>query len=516
MKKIFFLIAIITILLSSCENATDIIQDGEVNDEKTFTSTAQMNLYLEETYDKLSTGGATLINAGTNTFNNIGVSAILTDEVGVGRGGSATELYRFTVATNNDYSRFIWIDNYQVINYCNRILRGSTLVTPTSTADRVLYNSILAQTRALRAFSHLQLLTYFSPNMKDDAAIGVVKMDRVPTILEKLPRNSNKEVFELIEADLDFAALNIAPVVAARPWTYVTLPMINATRARMYAYRGNYVKAEQFADAVISNSNLVLTDGTVYTTSGAFYANTSNNAYKQMFQDVIRGEVIWSIGRAIGKSSISSVFNVNASNTAGVTTFDMNRSLFNILDNSGTPWDIRRRVNIDPTAVINPTYTLGVNYQISDNLCIDKYSGITGAQLVNDIKAFRLSEMFLIKAEARAQAGALLTVATILKNIRDKRSYTGARPLPVYASPTEAWADILLERRVELCFEGHRYIDLKRLGALANKSIERDPLDCSTFNLSLCGFPVTDYRFTLPIPLREIAGNPTIAQNPGY
>jgi starch-binding outer membrane protein, SusD/RagB family len=235
-----------------------------------------------------------------------------------------------------------------------------------------------------------------------------------------------------------------------------------------------------------------------------------------MFQDQIRGEVIWSIGRVPGKQTIGSVFNVNSSAFSGISTFEMNRSLFNILDNNGAPWDVRRRANIDPTSIIDPSYATSTNYQVSDVLVVDKYSGIANAQLTNDIKVFRLSEMFLIKAEARAQANDLAGVGTILKRIRDARSTAGPRPLPTYANVTEAWADILLERRVELCFEGHRYIDLKRLGALANKTIERDPKDCSFFNLTSCSFPVTDYRFTLPIHLNETTANRNIQQAPGY
>ena len=501
------------LVVSSCEDATTITQDGEVNDVATFTSTGQMRLFLMEAYDK--------IDGGSNNLNGIAVSSILTDEVGVGKNGSASSLYKFSVSIDNGYSNVIWLDNYTVINYCNRIIRGSALVTPVDAADQLAYNDILAQAKALRAYCHLQLLTYFSTNMKDDNALGVILMDRVPNLLERLPRNTNGEVFGLIESDLDYAYANIQPSPAStlKPWTYVSKGMINAVRARMYAYRGMYTLAEQYATSAIADSGVGITNGTTYTSSAAFYAAAgSNNTYKKMFQDLDRGEVIWSIGRSVGKTSIASTYFVNATNAGGLAVFDMNRNLFNILDNGGAPWDIRRRVNIDPTATVDVNYLTSSNYTTSDNLCIDKYSGITGAAagLINDLKAFRVSEMVLIQAEARAFANDLPGVATLLKSIRDKRSITGPRPLTTYANSTEAWADILLERRVELCFEGHRYIDLKRLGALANQTIDRHPLDCSSYSLPECSFPVTDYRFTLPIPLDEVSGNPTIQQNPGY
>ena len=508
MKNLKFLLLLILCTFSSCEEATQIIQDGEVNDAVTFTSTKQMNLFLSETYDRLM--------GSTNTLNEIGLSSILTDEVGIGRGSSPTDVYRFTLNTNNGYSTQIWLDYYTVINYCNRLIRGANLVVPVDAADQLVYNDILAQARALRAYSHLQLLTYFSTNMKDNNAVGVILMDRVPTVQEKLPRNTNGEVFALIESDLNYAASNIQPVTAAvKPWAYVSKDMVNAVRARMYAYRGNYTLAENFADLVINTSGLSLSNGTVYNPL-SFYALSSTNDYKRMFQDLTRGEVIWSIGRALNKSTIGSVYNVNGSNLAGISTFEMNRNLFNILDNGGSPWDIRRWANIDPTSVVDVNYSTSTNYNFSDVLVVDKYSGITGSALTNDIKAFRLSEMYLIKAEARANANDFPGVATILKTIRDKRSYTGARPLPVYSNATSAWADILQERRVELCFEGHRYIDLKRLGGVAGVGVDRNPLDCSAYALAICSIPLNDFRFTLPIPLNELSANPQIQQNPGY
>lgn len=527
MKKIKYLVLLLVVAFNSCEDATTIIQDGEVNDVVTFTSTGQMKAYLLEAYDKLEQSTPT---------SGIAASSLLTDEVGIGRGGSVTsEFYKFNVSVNNGFSSAIWSDNYATINYCNRIIRGSALVTPVDAADLLVYNDVLAQTRALRAFCNLQLLTYFSTNMKDDNALGVILLDRVPTPLEALPRSTNGEMFAFMIADLDFAYANIQPNSSAKSWTYVSKGMINAVRARMYAYRGQYVLAEQYATSAISDSGRTITDGTTFTTIPAFSsAGGSNNLYKRMFQDLDQGEMIWSIGRSAGKTAIGSAYAVNLSATSGVTLFDMNRSLFNILDNGATfgsnaagvtasqVKDVRRFVDIDPSQVVTggPTgYLTATNYQTSDNLPIDKYSGIAGSgnALINDIKAFRVSEMVLIQAEARAFANDLPGVAAKLQLIRDKRAINGPAPaLPVYANVTEAWADIVLERRLELAFEGHRYIDLKRLGTLANASIDRHPLDCSTYSLPECSIPVTDFRFTLPIPRVETDANPSIVQNPGY
>jgi len=408
-------------------------------------------------------------------------------------------------------------------------MRGAQLIVPQNAAEQTEYNSIIAQGRALRAFAHFQLLSYFSTDLKNDNALGVMLLDFVPTINQDIARSSNGQVFSLIESDLEFAFNNVQTNSSAKPWAFVSRNMINALRARMYAYRGNYTLSLQYSQWVLDNSGLSLSNGTAIPAGtigstawhNSLVGSATVNNYRRMWNDQIQGESIWSLARynVAGMQNMSGFYNTNQSNLGGAVLFDMGRKTFNLL-NSG--WDIRRYVYIDPTSIVAADYNTVVDYKNNDVLIVDKYPGITGAPLVNDIKIFRISEMLLLKAEALANSGqingASQSVASILKSIRDLRSYAGARPLPIYTNATEAWADILLERRLELCFEGHRYMDLKRLGALANLTIDRDPLDCSTYTLTECSMPVTDNRFTFPIPLNELNGNDLIRnqQNPGY
>ena len=127
--------------------------------------------------------------------------------------------------------------------------------------------------------------------------------------------------------------------------------------------------------------------------------------------------------------------------------------------------------------------------------------------------------MYLILAECYANEGNFNggsnSVASVIKQIKDARSFLGAQALPSYADATAAWAGILNERRLELCFEGHRYIDLKRLANLAGQTMDRDATDDQISGAEL-SIPNNDYRYTLPIPLDEIIANPNIQQNPGY
>lgn len=124
--------------------------------------------------------------------------------------------------------------------------------------------------------------------------------------------------------------------------------------------------------------------------------------------------------------------------------------------------------------------------------------------------------MLLIVAEAKAHNNDLTGAATAIKMLRDAR-FGSAQALAVYSSQQEAFAAILDERRVEFAFEGHRWKDIKRLGARANQGVSRDAVDVAEFGMTQTLAP-DDYRFTLPLPLVEFNANPDLRaqQNPGY
>jgi hypothetical protein len=545
MKKIslLFLLAV-GLFYSSCEDASTIVQDGEFGEAQTFRTVADMQLYLNEVYDRAS------------VQNEIGFTSIITDETGVGNqnAGQNRDLYGFILNSNDAFSEGIWGTHYILINYANRLIRGAARVTPEA-SEVAAYNSIVAQARALRAFGHFQLLTYFSTDLTDDNALGVILVDRVFELTDKFPRNTNGEVFALIESDLNFAYDNIidqttATISNGKPWTYLSKNAINALRARMYAYRGNYPLALQYANQVIADSPALTAAGPVVPSNvtaavgttawnNAFYSATNpSSPYRRMLADFDRGEIIWSLDRPVGKGSVASLFYFNRTNFTGGSYQDMGRNLFNLLEqnngapttpNSSTSSDVRRFAYIDPTSRIdqagytgsplNPQsgyYDTDPSYQLNDALLIDKYPGKSGADLNNDLKVFRVSEMYFIRAEALVAAGDLPGAAAAIKAVRDARTFRAPFPvLPVYANATAAWADILLERRLELAYEGHRYIDLKRLGSRAGGlTIDRYTRDCEL--VPTCSITTDDYRFTVPVPISEINANGQIQQNPGY
>ena len=223
----------------------------------------------------------------------------------------------------------------------------------------------------------------------------------------------------------------------------------------------------------------------------------------------------------------------------GSPFYEVSRALHNILNptnvlggalNANTTLDIRAKAILAPSSTVDANYATSANYINTDRLIIQKYGGVatgttTSATTAsgafnNDLKIARLSEMYLIKAEARVAANDLAGAATQIDIIRDKRFSTN-QTAPVYATAAAAWQGILTERRVEFAFEGYRFIDLKRLGALAGVALDRDAADYSAPSSNYpaanpANLPITSFKWALPIPQEEFNANPGVQQNPGY
>lgn len=494
--KILFLI-VSSMFITSCNDAIDIVQDGELLEPNAFETIADMELALNGTYRQF------------DYETGIGFSSIFTDEVKIGFANGGQGLsdgeYGFILNPGSGDAAGIWASNYRMINFANRLIRGSQFVEydEENAAQVQSFNNILGQAYALRAFAHFQLMTYFSTDLSDNNALGVIKMDYVPDAFGlQLARNTNGEIYELIENDLAFAENNIISNLSATR-TFISKSFIYALRARMYAYRELYVQAEQNVDQLVTLLNL-----------------TPKASFSFIWQDApivppINNEVIFKLERTgTGDNRIGGIWFSVDHTISGSPFYEVGNALHNLMNPDNIPYasvqDIRYQNTFGSGSVLNdPARPKKV-------LLLNKYPSSEGLQRLNDVKVFRMGEMHLIKAEARIAAGDLTGCASVLTNLRAVRNGVdvGSLTPPVYANAQEAWEDVLKERRIELAFEGHRYVDLKRLGQKANATIDRAPIDCAINNA--CSLPLNDYRFTMPIPVLETNANSVIQQNPNY
>ena len=132
----------------------------------------------------------------------------------------------------------------------------------------------------------------------------------------------------------------------------------------------------------------------------------------------------------------------------------------------------------------------------------------TGKFIKSDINVvlFRFEEMLLINAEASFKLDP--TDVSALTNLNLVAVNRGALPYV-----TVSVANILLERRKELCFEGFRFDDIARYKM---DMPVVDEIKQTYDDLGAAGITYGSYRYAFPIPLREMNANSNTVQNKGY
>lgn len=117
----------------------------------------------------------------------------------------------------------------------------------------------------------------------------------------------------------------------------------------------------------------------------------------------------------------------------------------------------------------------------------------------NDVPIIRISDIYLIRAEARLRSGDESGALDDVNLLRSKRNAPG-KTLPTLSSIT--LEDILRERGFELYWEGLRRQDLIRFGKFTEAYQEK---------------PVTnETKILFPLPTSAVDVNENLTQNPGY
>lgn len=138
---------------------------------------------------------------------------------------------------------------------------------------------------------------------------------------------------------------------------------------------------------------------------------------------------------------------------------------------------------------------------------------------------FRYAEILLNYAEAEYFLGDEPAAREYVNMVRSRPS---VQMPAITEGGTQLLTRIQHERQIELCFEDHRYFDIRRwkiapvvLNVLPKRmDIVKDPVTGKkTYTVNTMEnftFGFTDKNYLLPIPRTEIDKNPQLVQNPGY
>lgn len=479
--------SMVLLLAMSCSDATDIVQDGELNEAAAIKDVVDLQSALNSVYSSYGPDFG-----GNGSGDVIYFNAIFTDNLksGVANNGQGSQAYGFLVdISGNSISEFLWPNRYLTIFRANIALNALNNLTIEST-DLDEANHIKGQLLALRALAHFDLFQYFTSDYQNDAALSIINVDFIPTIADQFERNTVAETLAFIKADLNEAATLLDPN--------------NSTSANPIFINNDFIDALKVNIALLEGDN----SSTIMNLAESLLAKyplANQTEYINIFSDDSNAEVIFKLSRVNGTNGIGDLFYFNQVDPDDAY-LEASNELYNEL--SEVPNDIRFFTNIDSQSNFIATND-------PDNLLlIGKYPGSGDGLQINDIKVMRSAEILLIKAEMEARNNMLVEAATSIQDLRTARVGT-PQPLPVYTNLNDALVDILKERRKELCFEGQRFLDLKRLGGELNIGVDRLSVDCESFEAP-CNLEANNFRFTLGIPQSELNGNRVITQNSGY
>ncbi|WP_445384179.1 RagB/SusD family nutrient uptake outer membrane protein [Robiginitalea sp. IMCC44478] len=415
-----------------------------------------------------------------------GIPDILSDNVVlVQTGRTSNELYydyRY-VPNSGGAIPLYWSEAYEAVNAANLIIGQID-----NLADGPEKDNILGQALAARAWAHFDLVRTFaqiptqSANAGSSDGIVYIKVEDGDTgdPFAQPSRETVDSNYAEIIGDLQRASQLIG---ASNGEGRLNRNGVFGMLSRVYLYNGDYQDAIDAANQV--------------TTSLATAAELLD-----MYEDTTNSGIV--IELSVNTSSESNFNNVGvlysqSNSSSTISEYAIEYEFFTSID----PNDLRRNV----------IQFVGTN-QGNDYNAIRKFLGEAGQ--VNgrlDIKVMRAAEVLLNKAEAQFELGLEPQALATLDQLRAQR-FTG------FSSPGEtgqALEDaIQFNRRVELCFEGHRFFDLKRRGEAVQRSAFGDIIDGSGTPAEVQTLSAGDFRFQLPIPIAEINANPNMAQNSGY
>lgn len=374
--------------------------------------------------------------------------------------------------------------NYTIIDRANRVLAALPKADSTKTGDETKRRLLRGEALFLRAYAHFELFRYYCGNYSAD---GLAMPYMTTPNIATQARIKMGDYFQQMIADITEAKtllpnnltdINRANVAAA-----------NGLHARIALYMKDWVNAETYASNYITAVPL----STLSTFPGIWTdANNAEQAFRLIRTTTVGGR-------------IGSLFrNTSASTSAiGTVVWKPSTKLWNSYDQAN---DIRFAAYLRDEPLLTSASR--------QSKVIYKYWGTgiaTTNENVNNAKVFRTAEMYLIRAEARAEQGKFTGTNSAESDINALRAvringYTNV----TFGSKTAAIDAIMLERFKELAFEGHRFWDLKR----RSLPVERLAADAPT--TTALTLPADNFRFVLPIPQTEIQANTLMQQNPGY
>lgn len=356
-------------------------------------------------------------------------------------------------------SMYSWeyTNTYKTINGMNVILWGVEDALGTNTEKEL----VRAKALVIRAYNYLILVNLFGePYNYNKEAPGIVLKSKIINEAAMV-RSTVSEVYEQIVEDLETASAIFAKYPKTRGDYMPNTTATDIILSRVYLYMEEWDKAIIAADRAIASSE-GLTNYTALP-EGRYYMTSYDNI-----------EVEW----LFASTRMDQLFIPSESLMALFDEHDRRQDF--LVHDGSDGWMISGIIKKDSEKLGGPNVMI------------------------------RTAEAFLNRAEAKVLAEASDTEGA-LKDLNELRRHRilGYQDVSI-TDPTLLLEEIRNERRLELCFEGHRWYDLRRYGMPAIYHDFRTSLANPLLRYTL---QEKDPLYTLPFPSVVVDNNVLLEQN---
>jgi hypothetical protein len=446
--RIYISILLLSLISVSCDDLLTPQPVDLITDDQVLEDASSARVVLTSAYRDLASFGAPKIIAGDLTADNLIHNGTFTQY---------REISSKDMSASNGSASALWGSIYSLSYVASFLYEG----LPNIDISQSEFDEITAAASFLRAYA------YF---------VGAYTFGGVPIVTttdvdanREIPRSTLEETLAFVESELLYA-LDKLPEESFNSGD-VTNGAVKALLARYYLYTENWSEAEKYATDVIEGNG------------------TQQYVLEEDYELVISDfstesilEIVYSANDNPGTSTNFSINNLFVGRREIIPSSEMVLAM----QNDGGARNIVLEFD-------------GANVRGADNgWTIVRYGPFDNLQLI------RLAEIYLIRAEARAQQDRISGANGAVADVNVIRERAGV-PLIQGLSKNQMLLAIENERRLELCFEGHRWYDLVRTGRAQ-----------TVMNEFTSNWTTKDELW--PIPLREITNNPSLkdAQNPGY
>ena len=432
----------VVLLSASCKKYLEEAPNNALPTENSITDASTARAAIIGTYDRLQGYYASSYpTLGTITTDNVIFNGTLSEYL---------QLDQNAIPTDNVITVSAYQSIYRTINSANSVIAYVPNVNdPLLTVAEK--NKILGEAYFIRALSYFDLARGW----------GGVQLQLKPTtdlsVLKGIKRSTLEQTYNQVLADLiqaeqllpeDATTRNRAQKSAAR-----------ALRARLHLYRKQWADAETYATQVINNTKYSLV-----------------KPYKSFFTAPFQ----------TAESVLELAYSVNDRN-----------SYWNLWYPSSSGGQFTLKPSDGLIAKLNNPAIGGTRNTLIAGSGSTVYGVLynTTATSTDPSYLIRIAELYLIRAEARAQQNKLSDAALDLNAVR-ARADVSATTASTQVALIQAIED---ENAIEFAFEAHRWFDLvrtERAGAvlgIANKNF-----------------------WLFPIPYSDVQSDPDVTQNPGY